>query len=198
VTTYSNKHAIFNIAAALLGQEAVTSPDTAVDRLGRSLNAHFDGVVAEVCQSFDWPCARKRAQLIAEATSVTLPNPFKYRYPMPSDYLRLLDGETDHINYAIELDENDRLVLLADDAIGYITYARVPLIDRFDPLLCAAIGAKLAERIALIVTESESRAEKLMEKAQRALDLAVSGAMFERSPDIDDPSTWKQRMYGGG
>jgi hypothetical protein len=201
----SNLHIIYDLASTLLGQGLISDPEASEGRLINLLRGHVESVAEEVCQEHDWPSCRTRVKLIAEplALGETLPPPFTTRFPLPLDYLRMLDLDSEasgfYGNYSVETDfVTQRRVMLADFEPGFIAYARLPPYDRLDPLLRSAIAARLAQRIARSITESDARAREIEAAAQQAFDRAVASTVFERSPDVDRPPSWRDAMWAGG
>jgi hypothetical protein len=201
----SNLHIIYDTAATLLGQGLISDPEATEGRLINLLRGHVENVAEEVAQESDWPSCRTRIKLIAEplALGEQLPGPFTKRYPLPLDYLRMIDLDSEasghYGNYTIETDAaTGRRVMLADFDPGFITYARLPSYDRLDPLLRSAIAARLAGRIARSITESDARAREIEAAAQQAFDRAVAATVFERSSDVDRPPSWRDAMWAGG
>jgi hypothetical protein len=201
----SGLHIIFDTAAALIGQAHVSDPLQDTGRLASSLRAHWEGVAEEVCQEFDWSSCRTRARMMAETLAVgeVLPPPFTLRFPLPADYLRLCDMDSQisgfHGTHSVEIDPlTNWRVMLADFNPEWIIYSRFPGADNLDPLLRTAIAARLAQRVARIVTESDGRAREVEAQAQQAFDRAVASSVFERSADIDVPVSWSSRMHGAG
>lgn len=201
----SNLHIIYDTAATLLGDSLISDPEATEGKLIKLLRGHVESVAEEVCQEHDWPSCRTRLKLIEEplAMGEELPGPFTKRYPLPLDYLRMLDLDSEasgfYGNYTVETDPvSGRRVMLADFEPGFITYARLPSYDRLDPLLRSAIAARLAERIARSITESDARAREVEAAAQKAFDKAVAATLFERSPDVDRPPSWRDAMWASG
>jgi hypothetical protein len=201
----SNLHIIYDTAATLLGQGLISDPEANDTKLIRLLRGHVESVAEEVCQESDWPSSRTRAKLIEEplAEGEELPGPFTKRYPLPLDYLRMIDLDSEasgfYGNYSIETDAvSQRRVMLADFEPGFIAYARLPPYDRLDPLLRSAIAARLAGRIARSITESDARAREIEATAQQAFDRAVAATVFERSSDVDRPPAWRDAMWASG
>jgi hypothetical protein len=205
MSTRSAEHIIFDVAAALLSQEPVADPGADESRLTRVLRAHLTQTAEEVAQEFDWPSCRARVLLVAEAPdpAAPVPPPFTARHPLPDDYLRLLDFADVQPaiagRHTVEIDgRSGRRVLLADFEPGWLIYARLPPLDRLDPLLRAAIAARLAQRVARTITESDGRAREIEAQAQQAFDRAVAATVFERSADLDVAPSWADRMWGRG
>lgn len=96
------------------------------------------------------------------------PENFKYGWPLPADFLRVVDVNEGDTNYAIE-----KGYLLTDDVSPTLRYVQqITTVTDFDVLFARALAAQLAKDLCLVLTGSEER----MVRAERAWDRAVGAA----------------------
>jgi hypothetical protein len=189
---------IFNIACGLLGTDPISNPEEDTSLVGRNLRAHIESVAKEICQAYDFASCRARVKLQKEETLDAIPPPFSARYPLPADYLRLIEVTSELGDYSVELDSNGtRRVMFANFEPDWIIYGRVPNYDMMDPALQSAIGAALAARVAPVQAQTETRKREIKADAEAAFMGAVTAGVFERSADQPVAYTWHDRMFGG-
>lgn len=186
---------IIDTACVTLGINRIANIETDESQNAQLLRSNVDHVARTICQEFDFPSARARYKLIKDTNVLEVPPPYTGAYPLPSNYLRLFDFNSQIGDYDIIIDDAaNRRVMLANFEPGWIIYSRVPSYDLMDPLLQEAIGQMLAYRLSVKVSESESKAKANQQKALEAFSRAVSASVFERSADIENNSNWLAAM----
>jgi len=180
---------ICNIALIALGESAIVSLQ---DPYKRAIlcNARYDQVRREVLRAHPWNCAKRRAQLAANATAPAFG--FSAAFPLPGDYIRLAElPDWDDPKYAVEDGQ-----LLGDFTaplnLIYIYDLQDP--TRFDPLLVAALGYALAAELAEPLCQDTSKQQSMLKLLQGKLDLAkLVSSQENSSPEFDDDVLLRSR-----
>lgn len=193
----SGLRVIFDTASIYLSINRIANVETDEGTHATYLRNHVEQVARTICQEFDFPSCRARYKLVKDTSIVDIPPPFTGVFPLPSNYLRLLDFHCQAGDYEVNIDDiNNRRIMYANFEPGWIIYSRMPPYDLMDPLLLEAIGCALAARLSLKISESEAKAQENERRALAAFSRAVSATSFERSADRDNGSIWLEKMRG--
>ena len=170
----------------------------------RTLAAIFDVKRDAELAANPWTFAIKRALLPASSTPPAFG--WSFAYPLPADYLALVEvgqdwafygGDTD--TFAIETDANGSLAILTDQAaplqVRYIS--RVTNAGLFPPLFVEAFACRLAAEICEDLTQSTSKREAAWAERKQALREARRVNAIEQPPRANPPNSWERAMVQG-
>lgn len=170
----------------------------------RTLAAIFDVKRDAELAANPWTFAIKRALLPASSTPPAFG--WSFAYPLPADYLALVEvgqdwafygGDTDM--FAIETDANGSLAILTDQAaplqVRYIS--RVTNAGLFPPLFVEAFACRLAAEICEDLTQSTSKREAAWAERKQALREARRVNAIEQPPRANPPNSWERAMVQG-
>lgn len=192
---------IMNRAAAILGEERISSPSEDV-KVARELSATWAISRRALLRGYRWGFAMKRAALAALSTAPA--HQFDYQYQLPADFLRLdFVGDwfaglsmTDYRN----TDESEWA--LANVATGTVieTSLPAPLNIRyvadietttfFDALFVEAFAGKLAVDVATTLTNSSGRLDAARAAFGMAIGEAIRTSAIERPPVALPDDSW--------
>lgn len=181
---------IANTALGMLGEEPIASlfPPDGTTRASR-MAQFYHPVRRRVLRTGLWGCAKREAQLAA--SSVTPPNGFAFAYPLPADYLRMIESW-----------QNDRwggwlwtrkIMNLVGVGPCIVTNAGAPypityifdLVDttQMDADLVDAIAASLADRAAIPLAKDIGLKQYAAAERDGLLAAARTTSAQEHSPD---------------
>lgn len=183
---------ICNAALALVGEPTIDSLTDANNEAAIACNEAYTRLRDAELRKNRWGFAIKRAQLAAQ-TPVPLFGKANY-FPVPSDYLRLipLDPADQHHTDDRTIENSGNAVVIAtqESAPLHIRYvARVTDPNVFDSMFQDALAGRIAQVIAIKITQSET----MYNRAARYYDDAVSDARkanaIEKPPvrAVEDP-----------
>lgn len=160
---------IVNAALAKLGEQAIlafSDPSEA----GRLATRTFADLRDALLREAPWNFASKRAELAAEATPPVWG--FALAYPLPSDYLRLIDINNPG-RFPFRIEQGRILTDLASPIqIRYVF--RVTDADAMDPAFRDALSARLAMEWAESITGTTTMVQQLAQVYRRALAVAMA------------------------
>jgi len=168
-----------NSALILLGQELITSL-TEASEAARICRNKWPEVRDAVLREAKWRCLVKRAQLarLAEVPAFG----FLYAYQLPTDCYLVLGLSVTTAAWGIE-----GKALLTDETAAFITYIGYDTytdnVGLFDPLLSAAIVARLAAELAPSLKAAD-RFANLWAAYERKLDLAKAAGRWEAPAEV--------------
>ena len=159
---------ICNAALVALGEQPITALSDANKRAALC-NARYDAVRRDTLRSFPWNCALTMAALAASPTAPIVK--YLYAYPLPVDYLRLID--VPDVPQADSYDVMNGAVLCDYDAPLNIIYVR-DLQDPtlFDAALSRVLGLALALDICDSLTQDVSKEQRVAAKLDQAMSEA--------------------------
>lgn len=149
-----------------------------------------------------WSFAIKRAAIPASSTAPTFG--WGYAYPVPTDYLAMVEVGEDYTFYdsasgalfAIETDSNGGGAVLTDQTsplnIRYIY--RVTNTGLFAPLFVEALACRLAAEVCEELTQSASKKEALWGEYRRAIREARRLNAIEQPPRKNPPTSWERAL----
>lgn len=108
-----------------------------------------------------WNFAMARAKLAASATAP--PSEFTYAYPLPSDWLKIVqyNGKTNTTEYRIE----GRDILTDDSTVEIVYLKRITNPDLWDSLFYQLLTTWLASKFASAIAKDARKAESLLKQA---------------------------------
>lgn len=139
----ASKVDIINLALAQLGVATITSLSDASPQ-SRLASRTYDELLEEVLRDHPWNFATTRVSL---AVSTTAPDwGFDYAYPVPSDYLRLVEVyNPSELDYRVERTADGRVIITDIEAplkIRYTAFVTDP--NLYDAKFKSALAARYA------------------------------------------------------
>jgi hypothetical protein len=193
---------IMNIANVILGQRSGTSRSENT-KATQFANDRYESIRDNVLTQGLWNCATTRAQLSVLSTSP--PFGFANQYALPSDFLRFKRFQEDNFEtpFAIEAVSNGdgtaTRVLLTDFAEANILYIfRLTEVAKMDELLKYAIGARLAQEIALGVKGDLRQSGFAKGLADEAISMAQFIDADQASTEVMQSTLWLNSRLTGG
>lgn len=193
---------ICNRAIQKVGGQPITSLSDA-STSARAVNRCYELLRDSELRASNWNFAVKRAQL---AASVTAPAwGYTKQYPLPSDFLRLIDirdhygvSETigslgqNEVDYSIESGDGDLKSILTNEGSPiYIRYvARVTNTGLFDPMFVEALAARIAVEISEEITNSNSKKQSLRDEYKEIMRQARYCDAIETAGEALIESDW--------
>ncbi len=177
--------AICNTALNRLGANTITS-FTENSKEARLCNSEYSGIRDQVLRAHPWNCAISRATLAQDSDAPSFG--FSYQYTLPTDpyCLRVLQMETEVINFKVEGRK-----LLTDEATAKIMYiGRVTDPEEYDSLLIDTLSARIAFEFSFNITGSRTLQGDMFDLYNQKLALARSfdaqeSGMFYNQGDGD-------------
>lgn len=188
---------ICNRALQILGSGTLTAINED-STAGRVMSVAYEPVRDAELGRRRWRFSIKRASIPALATAPD--SDFGYEYPLPGDYLRLIEGgdivaSADLSDYrgspaALYQVEGKAILtnLPAPLAVRYI--ARITDVSMFSPPFCEALAARIAYECCYRITESTAKEETCLRRYTLAIREAVQANAIERAPESIGDDTW--------
>lgn len=187
---------IANRALTKLGEARLLSltDDT---NAGRVMNSMFAQVRDAELRRNRWNFALKRASIPALSTAPDWG--YIYTYPLPSDYLSLVQVGEYYIRpltkakgpWHVEGTDSGSAILTDLQSPLKIRYVRrVENSGMFDPLFVEALACKLAFEACEAVTQSGAKKQSASEEYKAALSEAARCNAIENPPEEYPPGTW--------
>lgn len=193
--------AICNQALVKVGASRITSL-AEESKQARTLSAIYAIKRDAELAANPWTFAIKRAQIPASSTAPAFG--WAYAYPLPSDYLALVEVGEDFTFYdsdsgalfAIETDSNGSLSILTDQTsplnVRYVY--RVTNTGLFNSLFVEALACRLAAEVCEELTQSASKKEALWLEHRRALREARRLNAIEQPPRKNPVASWERAL----
>ena len=198
----SSKTEICNLALDLLGGNVVTDIDNPTNATEEVLDRWYDLSRKQALREHPWKFATKRAVL--SASSVDPLFEYESAFPVPADFVRLLDvmnsdGYRLVEDYQLENHEGDLAVLARDSASSVrIRYVYdITDISKFTPDFITYLAMTLALSLAGKMTQSNTKVEiinRIREDLGR-MSKSISGQ--ERVPTRVERSTNRRSRKSG-
>lgn len=196
---------ICNQALVKVGAARITAltDDT---KQARALNAIYAVKRDAELSANPWTFAIKRAQIPASSTAPAFG--WSYAYPLPSDYLALVEVGEDFTYYdsdsgalfSIETDSNGSLAILTDQTtplnVRYVY--RVTNTGLFTSLFVEALACRLAAEVCEELTQSASKKEALWAEYKRSLREARRLNAIEQPPRKNPTTSWERALISDG
>lgn len=198
----ASKVEIANRALTKLGEDRILSlaDDT---KAARTLNSMFDIVRDAELRRSNWNFAVSRAQLAASTTDPEWG--FGYAYPLPADFLKLLDidgswscpAQTDYVTYDNSI---FRIENVADVGSCIVTDLAAPLKIRYtmratdtakyDPAFVEALACRLAIEACETLTQSGTKKQAAMVEYRMAINEAITANAVENPARALADDSW--------
>lgn len=180
-----------NRALDEIGEESITAlSDSSL--AARKCNRHYTKMRDEVLRAYPWTFAQARAQLAASGTTPAFG--FNYQYQLPSDCLRvnnLFSSGMEEMTEAGTWKKEGRLILTDETAPLYLVYTKRETDPvQYDPLFDAALVARLAATLAMVLTKSGSIQESQWAIYKQKLAEAQFADSVEAPDDGKAASEW--------
>ncbi len=157
---------ICNSALLSLGTETITSLTDGSTNQGYC-SVFLPEVVSDVLDEFEYQAAKKRLQLAAIAETPLWD--YDYKFPFPSDFLRLVEVNTNGIDYTVEGN-----AILTNAVDVFILYEAMPdLPTKLSTYIVNAITACLALKLIEPVCSDDSLYPKILTRYENAMKKAV-------------------------
>jgi hypothetical protein len=171
-----------NNALVLVGHDTLADM-TGTDRATLLLAQFYQQTVDEVLRAYTWNCATVRSAALTAGTTPTFG--YDYKYILPTGCLRVLKMSEEDYTFKVEGADvsSPAGYLVTDEGTAQITYINRISPAYMDPLLKAAISARLAAQIAFPLTNSTTIAEGMWKLYQAKIDEAQSIDAFEGTPE---------------
>lgn len=194
---------IMNIALVLLGQREGTAPSEQTKSM-QFANGRYESIRDIVLTQGRWNCATTRAVLAVSSTAPLFG--FSRQYPLPNDFMRFIGFEEGsfEIPYKIEAlsdgSGGSTRMLLTDEMEANIKYVfRLTEVAKMDELLKYAIGARLAQEIALAVKGDLQQSGYFKSLSDEAISLAHFIEADQAAVEVMSGPLWlNSRIAGSG
>ncbi len=183
---------IANMALTHLGAKRITAVDNTTKQ-GRLIVANWDLLVDICLEARPWIFAQNRGAVAAFATAET---GYDYAYNIPADCIGSAVNDILNDDGLILTDEyviEQGKILTNSDDIAYVRYTqRINNVGKWPPLFVNAFAYKMAETIALAVSDNTRRKEDMAKLYERALRQAgTANARRKNKPNqYDYTDTW--------
>lgn len=184
----TNDTDLANHALGLIGEPQITAITDQASKEARTCLLFAAEARQEVLRMARWNCATKRAVLV-EALPVPVGD-YGHKFQLPSGFLRLMEVNGEAVKSADEYFDIEGIHLLTDSESVWIRYIHDIPIGACDVLLKAAIGARLASKIAIPLSARLEQAEALEGLFQRRLKEA-QGIDAKETQSADNPG-WEK------
>lgn len=175
---------ICNAALIDLGESTITAltEDTKAARL---CNQRYALLRDAELRTGRWVFANKKVQLAKLASTPEFE--FTSEFQLPSDSLRVIKTDNDRLKYRIE----DGKLLASVDVIKIQYVRRITDPNAFDSLFSEALAAKIAERLALALTDDKGIRDRMVALYETAITEARSANAFESgTPEVFEAFEW--------
>jgi hypothetical protein len=187
------------MALAKLGEVQQLLALTDNTNQGRVMNRIYAQVRDAEVRRYNWKFAIKRVQLMALVSGPDWG--FQYQYPLPSDFLKLIQVNDYYIQpyskqkalWSIE-GGNVLTDLQAPLKVRYVQ--RVTNAGLFDPLFAEAFACKLAFEACIPLTQSATRKQELADQYKFAINEAMRVDAIENPPDDLPWGSWLDSREG--
>ncbi len=190
---------ICNLALTKLGAARITSLQDNTKQ-ARALNAIFEQVRDAELAAHPWSFAIKRAEIPASSTAPAFG--WAYAYPLPSDYIKLVQvGDTfafyDSGDDGALFDVEGGAVVTDEGSPLQIRYVyRVTNSGLFPALFDQSFACRLAAEVAEELTQNLSKRQQAWEERTQAIREAKRANMIERPPQRVGDLSWVRALTG--
>lgn len=192
----NNATDICNLALDHLNQTAINSIDDPVSKTEQLCARWYEHMKKATLRMHSWNFAMKRTQLAASATAPVFE--FDTKYPLPADYIRLIQIGSDTVYKYYGVEDNHLLLNSASAAMPFRYVYNVTNVSKMDALFLDAFAANLALRLVYPITGSNTATERIMKLLSGTLELAKNVDGQERPPRRYERSRFKEarRKFG--
>lgn len=178
------------MALVLVGEEPILS-FTEDNKPALFINQHYDNCRQYVLRQHPWGSATRRTTLSASADSPDWG--FSKAFPVPTDFLRLIERKNFKTEYRLEDD-----VLLSNNSTEPISYV-YDLIDvsKMDPLLQQAIAAFLAAELSIPIAQNGDLRRTNIAVYKDKLAEAQHADVVEAPNEVVSANDWVDARFRG-
>jgi hypothetical protein len=191
--TVTSETQLCNLALSRIGNDRQLSSLGEANKPARLCTLMYGPTRDAVLQAHPWNEAIRRVDLAAEA-DVEPPFEYTYRFPLPSDCLKVIRTEDESAgfedDYRIESTANGRVLLSNSDTVAIEYIARVEDVALYSPVLVDLIAQRLAAELAPAFADSASMAKNLWDIYAAKLREARSVDAQEGTPRQIVADTW--------
>lgn len=155
----------------------------------RACNVAYEPVRDAELRAHPWSFSIQRFQLAADSTSPAFGK--SYAFPLPTDYLRLIEPDPDYVTNTLDWQIEGRSILTNDSGpleIRCVTKVTDP--NLMDALYLEALACKLALELCEELTQSNTKKAELKDDYKNAIAAARKANAFERTSQIPPEDTW--------
>jgi len=184
----ATKIEICNKALQKIGARAINSLNED-SKNARAVTLAYESAKLAELRDHDWSFAIARAQL---AASVTTPA-FGYEaaYPLPSDFVRLVDPDLSDNSADLDWQIESGSILTNDEAPLNVRYVKnVSNANEFDVLFVDVLATRIAIEICEEITQSNTKLENLSALYEKSLAKAKKANGFERRRQKAPTDPW--------
>lgn len=174
-----------NRALTLIGEARIINIEDVDDRAARLCRAHMQEAIEEAIRPHKWTCAVDRATLSRSYPDPLFGWPFAFQKPI--GFIRLLEvnGEEEGgSNTSYQL-EGNRILSRVDSV--QVRYLKSIEIRDMDPLLRAAVAAKLAKFVVVPLTGSTTLLSAAINDYGRCVGEAMTTNAIEQTANANNP-----------
>jgi hypothetical protein len=186
---------ICNMALQKLGAARITSLEDN-SRNARACNACYALLRDKELRAHPWNFARKRDQPAPLADAPAFG--YLYAFPLPNDFLRLVLPHRAMLDWKLENQDGQRVILTNDgDSINVRYVARITDTTAFDPTFVEALACKLAWHMCEEITQSNDKKAAALNEYKQIIAEARSTNAMENTAEEAPPDTWDlARLFG--
>lgn len=193
----TTKTGVSNLTASLLKIEPVTNidPPDSGSKFARQCNIWYDETRREVLSESDWDCAKKRAQIAADATAPAFG--WANRFLLPADFLRIStinDEKIPDTDYEIE---DGYLLINEDGPLNFRYIFDQEDITKWSPKLLQCVARKLAANTAYTMTGNRTFQQEKEEEYRIYLSEGMTIDAQQNPPKKVQKSKWKLAKEAG-
>lgn len=180
---------IINWALLKLGARPILTRDDDSPQ-ARIANRTFDQIRDDLMRDHPFNWSTKRAELAASATAPSWG--FSYAYPVPADYLKILEVYNPN-KYDYKVENQDGVVVIVTDLSAplQIRYtARVTNVAIMDPLFQQGLSAKCAAEWCKPITGDTALVKSMTELSEFRIRQATSSDSQEDYPQQVGADEW--------
>lgn len=182
--TASSDIQICNLALTRIGNDVALESFSGTDKPARLCALHYPMARDAVLAAHPWNFAIRRVDLAAESTAPAFE--YLYRFPLPSDCLKVIRTEDESAgyldDYRIESTASGRMLLSNSSAAAIEYIARVEDVALFSPLFVDVLAQRIAAELAPAFADSASMAQQFWQIYEAKLREARSVDAQEGTP----------------
>lgn len=179
----ASKVEIANIALNTIGEDPITA-FTDDDKAARVINLRYESVRRAVLRAHPWNCVIARSSLAQDTATPDFG--FDYQYSLPSDFLRVVRLSDPNIHYRIE----GKKLLTDASTVNLIYIKNETDVTKYDALLYEAVAARLAQEIAMPITNDKEMVDMANSLYESKLAEARSIDAMEEGPFQFESDLW--------
>ena len=184
----SSETDICNSALVKIGAQRIISLDDDSEA-ARICKEQYPKVRDALLRSHPWNFCIERLEIAADVTTPVYG--FDYRFALPSDSLRVLDVDSNDMDWARE----GQYILTDSSTLKIRHIKKVTTTGSYDATFAEALAARLAYDISYSFVQSVTLKEALMKEAEHALRTARSFDAQEGTPQRVVANDWFTERY---